>query len=856
MATSAKRFRAFISYSQRDKAAAQRLHKALETYRIPNGVSAPGIDAKSRRIGRIFRDDDEMGASADLGATLRGALEDTEALIVICSRRAAKSQWVNQEIIHFKRTGRADRIFAVIIDGVPNATRDSDQCFPPALRFEVDASGQVTDRPSEPLGLDLRTQPFERVRVRLIAGLLGINFDELWNRDRRRKQRNTTLAALGGGAAAAALGVAGFFWLQDREGARLQQIDRALAEARADAGEGRVAQALQRLRPYLSGDDATQVSPTLAALLGWATPIAEQVAAHQPPLLLAYRGSVVFFNQGQFAELPDVGVAPQRVLLSSDRRRLVVIGAERTVVLNAETGAVLSQTNNNDTDWDSHAFETPDGLIVVLGVRPGSTNGSVSVGVLTVPADGANAQAIGLASLVSLRGVWLGGVCDALLVDREDAVTALGLSARGVTQSTYADANAPEIAAATLVWRLAPDSNPFSDSPFGSFGDQSDAGAVNPFTEIGCASVAADSGDPELASSRVAITSIGGAGSVSTGFAPLTDLPLLFRPMPAPADDPAPGGDNPVRRLMGVGFWRALPAPRGTAPETPAFDTLGGQRFSFIEDRANAGTRWAVCRVGGACADIAVMHNEARSYENVRSPAGDYLLLAQAGALFDVARLRIAAQDLPTDPGSAFDFEPDRAQLTIVTGGEIVAYRPNTDGDWTRAEEVAGVSLPAGDAGFAGLIALGGGEYLIAREDGRTLRIGRDGRARWQINYAGLGAVAGLRYSANRRYAALVGSDGLRVIEVETGLALSGALRPPGWRSDPMEVADCVGGVHVGDAGEVRVICMSYDDPAPRAATWSPQPFEGDIAARIEAMLCDADQGLSAAAALARCLGT
>ena len=181
-----KRFRAFISYSQKDKAHARRLHKALEAYRVPKGIDAPVIDSKTRKMGRFFRDDEEMGAASDLGEALRGAIADSENLIVICSPRAAQSRWVNKEVLHFKRTGRAENIFAVIVDGMPNTGDPKTECFPPALRFRVDATGQLTDAPAEPLGLDLRKEPRTRLKVRLAAGLLGLNFDDLWRRDKRR----------------------------------------------------------------------------------------------------------------------------------------------------------------------------------------------------------------------------------------------------------------------------------------------------------------------------------------------------------------------------------------------------------------------------------------------------------------------------------------------------------------------------------------------------------------------------------------------------------------------------------------------------------------------------------------------
>jgi hypothetical protein len=153
MSEVSKRDRAFISYSQTDKRYARRIHRSLEAYRVPKGGEAAGLHDKRRRIGRLFRDDEEMGAATDLGEALRGAIADSESLIVVCSRRAAQSKWVNDEVKHFKITGHHDKIFAVIVDGEPNVFLDGDpkrkamECFPPALLYEIDEHGNLSDRP-------------------------------------------------------------------------------------------------------------------------------------------------------------------------------------------------------------------------------------------------------------------------------------------------------------------------------------------------------------------------------------------------------------------------------------------------------------------------------------------------------------------------------------------------------------------------------------------------------------------------------------------------------------------------------------------------------------------------------------
>lgn len=217
MSVGQKRYRAFISYSQRDKAHARRIHKALENYRVPKGIDAPGIDPKTRRIGRFFRDDDEMGAASDLGEALRGAIADSENLIVICSPNSAKSKWVNEEVLHFKRTGRADRVFAVIAGGEPNVSGDEPcvtaktECYPPALRRALGPNGEADGPPTEPFGLDIRKNKPVRFTARLAAALLDLPFDTIWRREQRRRRKKIISSLTTAAVLSVAIGLAGLF---------------------------------------------------------------------------------------------------------------------------------------------------------------------------------------------------------------------------------------------------------------------------------------------------------------------------------------------------------------------------------------------------------------------------------------------------------------------------------------------------------------------------------------------------------------------------------------------------------------------------------------------------------------------
>src|SRR4051812_28366232 len=97
-------YRAFISYSHRDKQLARRLHRELESYRIPAKLvgKVTGVGVVPRRLRPIFRDREELPASGDLSAELSEALRQSRFLVVICSPASAKSRWVNEEILQFK----------------------------------------------------------------------------------------------------------------------------------------------------------------------------------------------------------------------------------------------------------------------------------------------------------------------------------------------------------------------------------------------------------------------------------------------------------------------------------------------------------------------------------------------------------------------------------------------------------------------------------------------------------------------------------------------------------------------------------------------------------------------------------
>jgi len=224
---------AFISYSHHDARVAETLQRALETYRIPRRLvgTTTRAGAVPEAVKPIFRDRAEMQAGSDLTASVREALAASRYLIVVCSPEAARSPWVDREIVEFKRIAGDDRVLAVIAAGEPFASsasaRAGDECFPEALRFARAADGQAQGTALEPVAADLRPQgDGDRLALlKLVAGIIGVGVDELVRRDAQRRARRmavVAVAALAGMAVTTTLTVMAVRSRDDAERQRAQ----------------------------------------------------------------------------------------------------------------------------------------------------------------------------------------------------------------------------------------------------------------------------------------------------------------------------------------------------------------------------------------------------------------------------------------------------------------------------------------------------------------------------------------------------------------------------------------------------------------------------------------------------------
>ena len=196
-----QRYMAFLSYSHDDEEQAAWLHESLEEFRVPPRLVGQLTDfgAVPKRLTPIFRDRHELAAAGDLGEEIEEAIAGSRFLIVLCSRTAASSHWINEEIICFKRLHREDRILAVILDGEPFASdepgQEHEECFPPALRVHYDGRGRPTGQRAEPLAADLRDSGDGKRMglLKVAAGMLGVGLDDLAQREAHRRHRRMTI---------------------------------------------------------------------------------------------------------------------------------------------------------------------------------------------------------------------------------------------------------------------------------------------------------------------------------------------------------------------------------------------------------------------------------------------------------------------------------------------------------------------------------------------------------------------------------------------------------------------------------------------------------------------------------------
>ena len=289
--TKSSSYAAFISYRHlpRDAEVAREVQRVLEEYRLPRHVAradapaqtashtdgmptetaTPGSNAhseqprrtsRSTKLGKCFRDEDELAASHSLPGSIREALAASRTLIVICSPETQESPWVRREIEMFEQLHGREHIICVLAAGSP------EESIPPILKTRMmpDANGILREMPAEPLAADLRPEAKTKRKaelLRIIAAVAGCNYDDLRQRERARRRKCIALSSAAAALAIVAIGVFAFQFHRTSEAALIAESKTLAAASSAQFEQGNRIQAIQTALEALPVSEADHSRP-------------------------------------------------------------------------------------------------------------------------------------------------------------------------------------------------------------------------------------------------------------------------------------------------------------------------------------------------------------------------------------------------------------------------------------------------------------------------------------------------------------------------------------------------------------------------------------------------------------------
>lgn len=350
---------AFISYrhAEMDSAIAKTLHTSIEQYRIPKGLQKDG----NRRLGLVFRDEEELHAASDLTAEIQEALRNTEFLIVICSENSIQSPWVSREIEYFLQHHDRSKVLALLASGEPV------DVFPNQLTHLPD--GQII----EPLAVDVRADTLAEQKKklrkelpRLISGILDCPYDALIMREQKRKMRRIT--GIAAGAMAILLGFTSMVLAKNQEielantqlehkNTELNDANTALAEQKA-AVQLRESQLLvQNAKDTLANADYIGTVTTALAALPESKSDNRPYYAPAENVLMDALGifqtgdPTTELNKTTLVQVTDIA----EYVINTDGTRIVAVDAFGTVV--------CFDTVSGEQLWHQYAAPEENGIL-------------------------------------------------------------------------------------------------------------------------------------------------------------------------------------------------------------------------------------------------------------------------------------------------------------------------------------------------------------------------------------------------------------------------------------------------------------------------------------------------------------
>ena len=189
-------YEAFISYrhNARDGFIAKTISKLAEGYTIPTPQLRKELGKK--KIGRLFRDEDELPFGGVLNDAIAAAIRNSRKFIMLLNHDYLdEGHWCIYELAEFLRTHHYSDVVVVVTSGnIAELTKATAELMQKkGLRFynETDETG----KPLDPFAIELTAYQTEKeigkalknMRLKLLAGILGIDYDDLNRREHRRQ---------------------------------------------------------------------------------------------------------------------------------------------------------------------------------------------------------------------------------------------------------------------------------------------------------------------------------------------------------------------------------------------------------------------------------------------------------------------------------------------------------------------------------------------------------------------------------------------------------------------------------------------------------------------------------------------
>lgn len=191
-------------------------------------------------------------------------------LIVVCSPDTPGDPDVSEAIARFSKEGKYHRILTLLAEGNPG------ESFPQSLLREELEDGTVIDH--EPLAANItggdtrkKKKKLEVEKLRLIAPILGVTFDDLM--ERRKKQRKRVLTAVASLVLVGALSFLTLAWsrmnvmAEQQDELSLRQAETKTAQTEAEAQRDEALRATARIAAIQAGNALENGDTELGLLL-------------------------------------------------------------------------------------------------------------------------------------------------------------------------------------------------------------------------------------------------------------------------------------------------------------------------------------------------------------------------------------------------------------------------------------------------------------------------------------------------------------------------------------------------------------------------------------------------------------